>query len=233
LLQGKFVKDWCKLNGVYLRKQKVIRKQEEQLRVEKEKARDLYWDPTWQKKKEKKEIQKKPKQKADVFQRVFESIMKTVRELWLERNTDRHRPLQGQKRIAKLTEATQTVTDLYSLRSLIMPQHDSKYFALSLEEMLEQSAPRMLTWATRWKIGIYQSIRRTKILSKKLTVPLWTIWEPDRTDEPKKKVDRRRVIESRTKVKKYKVTKITNKLKVKDQVKSTSRAPAVVAEKTY
>ena len=98
---------------------------------------------------------------------------------------------------------------------------------------MEQSAPRMLAWATRWKIGIYQSIRRAKILSKKLTVPLWKIWEPDRTDEPKKKVDRRRVIESRKKVKKYKATKITNKMKVKERVKSTSRAPAVVAEKTY
>ena len=77
--------------------------------------------------------------------------MKINRELWLERNTDRHRPLQGQKRIAKITEATQTVTELYSLRSLIMPQHDTKYFAKPLKEMLEQSAPRMLAWATQWK----------------------------------------------------------------------------------
>ena len=200
MLRGKFVKDWRKLNGVHLRKQKAIRKQEEKLREEQEKEQDLYWDPmqTTEKKK-KKEIQKKTKQKADVFQRVFESIMKIIRELWLERNTDQHQPLQGQKRIAKLIEATQTVTDLYSLRSLIMPQHDSKYIALSLEEMLEQSAPRMLAWATRWKIGIYQSIWRAKILSKKLTIPLWKIWEPDRTDEPKKKVDRRKVTQSKRK----------------------------------
>ena len=89
----------------------------------------------------------------------------------------------------------------------------------------------MLAWSTRWKIGIYQSIQRAKILSKKLTVPLWKIWEPDRTDEPKKKVDRRRV--AQLKPKKYKATKITNKLKVKGRVKSTSRAPAVVVEKKY
>ena len=182
-------------------------------------------------KKKKKVPQKKKKQKADVFQRVFESIMKIIRELCLERNTDRHRPLQGQKRIAKLTEATQTVTELYSLRSLIMPQHDSKYFAISLEEMLEQSAPRMLAWATRWKIGIYQSIRRAKFLSKQMTVPLWKIWEPDRIDEPKKKIDRRRVTQS--KQKKYKATKITNKIKVDKRWKSTSRVPDYVEEKQY
>ena len=97
--------------------------------------------------------------------------------------------------------------------------------------MLEQSAPRILAWATRWKIGIYQSIRRAKILSKKLTVLLWKSWESDRTDEPKKKVNRRKVTQS--KQKKYKATKITNKLKVKKQVKSTSRASAVIAEKKY
>ena len=75
------------------------------------------------KKKKTVEPQKKKKQKADAFQRVFEGIIQIIRELWLERNTDRHRPLQGQKRIAKIMEAIQTVTDLYSLQSLIMPQH--------------------------------------------------------------------------------------------------------------
>ena len=136
-MQGKFVKDWRKLNGVHLRKQKAIRKQKEKLREEREKERDLYWDPMRTTKKKKKVPQKKQEQKADVFHRVFESIIKIIRELWLERNIDCHRPLQGQKRIAKITEVTRTVTDLYSLRSLIMPQHDSKYFAKPLEEMLE------------------------------------------------------------------------------------------------
>ena len=77
-----------------------------------------------------------------------------------------------------------------------MPKHDSRYFAVPLEDMLEQSAPRMLAWATRWKMGIYQSIRRAKLLSKKMIVPIWKIWEPDRTDEPRKKVDKRRIKES-------------------------------------
>ena len=114
-----------------------------------------------------------------------------------------------------------------------MPQHDSKYFALSLEEMLEQSAPRMLAWAMRWKIGTYQSIRLAKLLSKKLTVPIWKIWDPERINEPEKKVDKRRITESRKKVKKYKATKITNKMKVDKQWKSTSRILDYVKEKTY
>ena len=90
---------------------------------------------------------------------MFKDIIRIIKELWLERNKDRHRPLQGQKRVARITEATRTVTELYSLRSLIMPQHDSRYFTMASEEMLEQLAQRMLAWATRWKMGIYQSIR--------------------------------------------------------------------------
>lgn len=70
-----------------------------------------------------------------------------------------------------------------------MPQYDSKYFARTLDEMLEQSPSRMLAWATRWKIGIYQNIRRAKQISKQMTVPIWKMWDPDRTNEPEKKVD--------------------------------------------
>ena len=43
--------------------------------------------------------------------------------MWLEQKKDRHNPMQGQRRIAKLTEATQTVEEIYSLRPLIMTQH--------------------------------------------------------------------------------------------------------------
>ena len=167
--------------------------------------------------------------KADVFQRVFAGIIRIIRELWLERNMDRHQPLQGQKRLAKITEATRTVTDLYSLQSMIMPQHTTKYFAMPLEEMVEQSASRMLAWATRWKMGIYQSVRRAKYVSKQLTVPIWKVWDPERTDEPEKKVDKRRL--KQTKQKKYKATSITNKLKVKERTRSTSRDPVQVKEK--
>ena len=128
---------------------------------------------------------------------MFEGIIQIIRELWLECNSDRHRSLQGQQRIAKIIEATQTATDLHSIWSLIMPQYESRYFLLPLEGMLERSTLKMLAWATRWKIGIYQSIRWAKLLSKKMTVPIWKIWESDRTDGPIKKVDKKRITQSK------------------------------------
>ena len=238
LLRGKFAKDWRKLNGVYNRKLKDIQREKDkaqrerkQRREAEEQQRNPYWDPTRPTKKRKMEKPEKKVRKADVFQRVFAGIIRIIRELWLERNTDRHQPLQGQKRMAKITEATRTVTDLYSLQSMIMPEHMSKYFAMPLEEMVEQSAPRMLAWATRWKMGIYQSVRRAKYASKQMTVPIWKIWDPDRTDEPAKKVDKRRL--KQTKQKKYKASSITDKLKVTGSIKSTSRVTDRFKRKTY
>ena len=72
------------------------------------------------------------KHKTDIFQQLFDTITNIVRELWLEQNIDQHNLAQGQFRMAKITKATRTVTQLYSLRSLIMPQHDLQYFALNL-----------------------------------------------------------------------------------------------------
>jgi len=238
LLRGKFSKDWRKLNGVYNRKLKDIQQEKDKVQRERkqrreaeEQQRNPYWDPTRSMKKRQMEKPEKQVRKTDVFQRVFAGIIRIIRELWLERNMDRHQPLQGQKRLAKITEATQTVTDLYSLQSMIMPKHKSKYFAMLLEEMVEQSAPRMLAWATQWKIGIYQSVRQAKLASKQMTVPIWKIWEPERIDEPKKNVDKRRL--KRTKQKKYKASSIIKKLKVKNRTRSTSRVRVQAKKKKY
>jgi len=133
-------------------KKKKAQREQKKLREAKDLTRPMKKERTTVEKPEKKKC------KADVFQRALAGIIKIIRELWLERNTERHQPLQGQKRITRITEATRTVTDLYLLQSMIMPQHKSKYFVMPLEEMVEQSAPKMLVWATRWKMGIYQSV---------------------------------------------------------------------------
>ena len=96
---------------------------------------------------------------------------------------------------------------------------------------MEQSASRMLAWATRWKMAIYQSVRWAKLASKQMTVPIWKIWEPEWTDEPKKNVDKRQL--KRTKQKKYKASSITDKLKVKNRTRSTSRAQVQAEKRKY
>ena len=108
-------------------------------------------------KKKKKTIE--TKRKPDIFQRLFDTITNIVHELWLERKTDRHNPAQGQLQMAKATEATRTVIQLCSLGNLVMTQYDLQYFALDLPQMMEQSYSQMLQWATRWKLGIYHSMK--------------------------------------------------------------------------
>ena len=101
-----------KLNGVYNKKLKDIQREKDKVQREQrqrreaeEQQRNSYWDPTRQTKKRKVEKPEKKVRKADAFQRVFVGIIRIIRELWLERNTDRHQPQQGQKRMANITEA--------------------------------------------------------------------------------------------------------------------------------
>ena len=108
--RSKFAKDWRKLNGVYNRKLKETQEKtakthraQEKVREELEKQRDLYRDQMRPTKKITPAVEPPPKKKhkADLFQRVSQGIVRVVREIWLERNTDRHNPLQGEKWIAK------------------------------------------------------------------------------------------------------------------------------------
>ena len=73
-------------------------------------------------------------------------------------------------------------------------------------------------------------MRRAKLISLKLTRPIWKMWDPDRTFEPKKKVDRHRVTKSTQK--KYELTRITTKLRVTKSKRSTSKAKGY-EEKTF
>ena len=114
---------------------------------------------------------------------------------------------------------------------MVLTEHVSKYFAMPLEKMVQQSAPTMLAWATRWKIGIYQSVRQAKLASTGMTIPIWKIWDHDRTDKPITRIDRSRI--TKTKQKKYKTVPITNKWKVTDSNRSTSRASEPVILKKY
>ena len=66
-----------------------------------------------------------------------------------------------------------------------------------------------------------------------MTVPIWKIREPERIDEPVKKVDKRRITVSWKKTIKYRATRITKKLEVKERTRSTSRVTEYVEGKTY
>ena len=64
-----------------------------------------------------------------------------------------------------------------------------------------------------------------------MTEPIWKIWEPEWIDEPKKKVDKRRL--QQTRQEKYKATRSTNKMEVTGHTKSTSRVTELVKGETY
>ena len=69
-------------------------------------------------------------------------------------------------------------------------------------------------------MGIYQSVRRAKLASKGMTVPIWKIWDHEGTDRQVTKVDKRRL--QQNKKKRYKPTSITNKWKVTYSIRLAS-----------
>ena len=64
-----------------------------------------------------------------------------------------------------------------------------------------------------------------------MTVPIWKIWNHDQTDKPITKVDKRCLQQNRKR--KYKATSITNKWKVTDSIRLTSRVSEPVIRKKY
>ena len=102
LLRG-YSKHWRRIQQKYKQKQSEARKLQPQIQQP-----PSTMTPT---------KKKTPKRKAGVFQHVFDNITKIILEMWLESNKDHHNPLQGQQRMANLTDAIQTVEELYSLRS--------------------------------------------------------------------------------------------------------------------
>ena len=75
---------------------------------------------------------------------------------------------------------------------MIMPEHDSRYFAMELTEMKDQSYHYMLKWANRWRTGIFHSMKRNKNRAEGNTIPIWKMWHPDMIEAPTKVVDKQR-----------------------------------------
>ena len=99
LLRGKFAKDWRKINGVHNKKLNDIQREHDRIQQAEQKRREAEEQQRNPYRKRQRTMEKPEKKvrKADVFQRVFAGIIRIIRELWLERNTDCHQPQQGQK----------------------------------------------------------------------------------------------------------------------------------------
>ena len=111
---------------------------------------------------------------------------------------------------------------------MIMPEHDSRYFAKELSEMKDQSYTFMLKWANRWRTGIFHSMKRNKNRSEGNTVRIWKMWYPEREDAPNTTVDRARAKALTRKEEKARPKLInnpmTNVFRVTKKSKSTSKA---------
>ena len=108
-----------------------------------------------------------------------------------------------------------------------MPEHDSRYYAMELSEMTDQSYTYMLRWANRWKQGIFHSMKRNKNRSEGNTVPIWKMWHPEMKYAQNTPVDRQRAKEQTRKQEKEKPRlkniPMSNVFRITKSSKSTSK----------
>ena len=88
LVRGKYIKHWRIIQHNFSKKNKDKRNHQEM----KKECKQTTALP-------KKKKTMRTKLKTDIFQRLYDTITNIVHELWLERNTDRYNPAQGQLRI--------------------------------------------------------------------------------------------------------------------------------------
>jgi hypothetical protein len=165
LLRGKFTKQWKiqqksyltrrRLKNPALHARKIRKKQREQ-----EKSKD-------------KNKSKKKKNKTEAFHSFFQAIVPIIMEIWTDRCIDRNTPVLGGRIVAEYDSLSKKVTQLYTMREMVLPEDEMKIFGETLEEKLEDTNQQLKKWLLRWKPVVDHSMKRVKEIAKENSKPIW------------------------------------------------------------
>jgi len=165
LLQGRFSKQWRIQQKAYTNRIRLkdpalhARKQRERIRKEK-----IYED---------KHKGKKTKNKTEAFHSFFKSIVPIIKEIWTERCIDRNTPVIGGRIVAEYDSLTKEITQIYTLRGMVLPEDEVKIYDETLEIRLEDTNQQLKKWINRWKIVIDHSMKRVKEMAQERSKPIW------------------------------------------------------------
>jgi len=181
LLRGKFSKQWRIQQKAYTNRIRLkdpalhARKQRERIRKEK-----IY---------EAKHKGKTTKNKTEAFHSFFKSIVPIIKEIWTERCIDRNTPVIGGRIVAEYDSLTKEITQIYTLRGMVLPEDEVKIYDETLEIRLEDTNQQLKKWINRWKIVIDHSMKRVKEMAQERSKPIWqhyTATQPIKTRVPRK-----------------------------------------------
>jgi hypothetical protein len=164
LLRGKFTKQWKIQQKAYLTRKRL--------------KNPLLYDRIQRKKKRKAEKEKdnnktKRKNRTEVFHAFFQSIIPIIQEIWTDRCIDRNTPVLGGRIVAEYDSLSKKVTQLYTMREMVLPEDETKIFDEPLETRLEDTNQQLKKWMLRWKPVVDHSMKRVKELAKENSKPIW------------------------------------------------------------
>jgi hypothetical protein len=162
ILRGKFSKQW---------------KIQQQAYVTRKKLKNPFLHAKKQRKKKREENKNKDKKKGtkktESFHAFFKSIVPIITEMWTDRCIDRNMPVLGGRIVAEYASLTKKVSQLYTLREMVLPEDETKIFNEPLEIRLEDTNQQIKKWITRWQPVIEHSMKRVKELAQEQSKPIW------------------------------------------------------------
>jgi hypothetical protein len=124
ILQGKSSKQWKMQQKAFVTRRK-LRNPFLYEKTQRRKARELATD--------KNKNKKKTRNKTEDFHAFFQAIIPIIQEVWTDRCIDRNTHVVGGRIVAEYEALTQRVTQLYSMKEMVLPEEKSKIFNEELE----------------------------------------------------------------------------------------------------
>jgi hypothetical protein len=95
--------------------------------------------------------------------------------MWTDRCIDKTTPVLGGRivGVAEYDSLTKKVTQLYTMRSMVLPEYELKIFDETLEAKLEETNQQLKKWIHRWRPVIDHSMKRVKELATANSKPIW------------------------------------------------------------
>jgi hypothetical protein len=164
LLRGKFTKQWKIQQKAYKTRRRL--------------KDPILYDRIQRKKKRKAEKEKdnnktKRKNRTEAFHAFFQSIIPIIQEIWTDRCIDRNTPVLGGRIVAEYDSLSKKVTQLYTMREMVLPEDEIKIFDETLETRLEDTNQQLKKWMLRWKPVVKHSMKRVKELATANSKPIW------------------------------------------------------------
>ena len=217
LLRGKFTRQWKIQQKAYITRKRLANPAlyaRKQRRKEREEEKN--------KKKDTNKSKRRKVNKTEAFHSFFQSIVPIIKEIWTDRCIDRNTPVVGGRIVAEYDALSKQVTQLYTMREMVLPEDEMKVFNEPLEVRLEATNQQLKKWILRWKPVIDHSMKRVKEMAKDRSLPIWRHFTADKP--AKTKVSRRVSTRQHDLPKKMSNNPLTNVFKRTKTSRSTSKA---------